>query len=247
MALTASTLITTAKQRAFGAVGVQKVSNASLLAELSHQDMLIVQMFSQTAPDLLATIGGVITFTDIGNASGYALASGMLYRDFTHIDPDTNKPVKIMMLQRQHRDSAPANPAAMLRTNAAGAVFYPIDPANKRWADGSASQWFEPDKSHTGTYSYVQIPSSLTSLSDTLSSPDMAREVFLAALEVRILLSGKPSEEKQIRIAQAVQALQTTQISLQMQAYRFVQPSGDPGGDGDGHSASSWVTDQVAG
>ena len=245
MALLASTLITAAKQRAFGAIGSQKISNASLLGELSHQDMLVVQLLSQTAPDLLATVGGLITFTDAGNLNGYALFAGMHYRDFTHIDPDTDKPVPINILQRQHRDSGVSDPAAMIRTNPAGAVFYPIDPANKRWAGGDTSSWFEPDKSHTGTYSYVKTPEALTTLSGTLSSPDMAREVFVTALEVRILLSGKMTEEKQAKLQIAVTALQAAQASLTIQAYRFAQPQGQPANDGGFVSDASWVGEQV--
>lgn len=245
MALTASTLITTAKQRAFGAVGSQKVSNAALLGELSHQDMLVVQMLSQAAPDLLAVVGGIITFTDTGNLNGYALTAGMHYRDFTHVDPDTNKPVKINMLQRQHRDSGVGAPAGMLRTNPAGGVFYPIDPGNKRWLGGETSNWFEPDKSHTGTYSYVKIPSALTSLSDTLDSPDMAREIFVAALEIRILMMGRITEEKKERIALAVQSLQTAQGSVLMQAYKFMQPQGQPANNAAGQSDTAWVDGQI--
>lgn len=245
MALTASTLITTAKQRAFGAVGIQKVSNVALLGELSHQDMLVVQMLSQAAPDLLAVVGGLITFTDTGNSNGYALSAGMHYRDFTHIDPDTNRPVKINMLQRQHRDSNVNAPAGMLRTNAGGGVFYPIDPANRRWEDGAVSNWFEPDKSHTGSYSYIKIPAALTKLSDTLDSPDMAREIFVAALEIRILMMGKITEEKKGRIELAIQSLQAAQGSVLMQAYKFMQPQGQPANNAGGQSDTAWVDGQI--
>lgn len=244
MALTASTLITTAKQRVFGVVGTQKVPNATLLAELSYQDMIIVQMLSQIAPDLLASVGGVITFTDAGNIAGYALNAGMHYRDFTHVDSSTDRPVPINMLQRQHRDSRPAAPAGMLRTNSAGAVFYPIDPANKRWQGGSSSNFFEPDKSHTGTYSYISIPAAVTSLSATLASPDMAREIFVTALEVRILLiNPQEGEGWKLRVQSAIVALQEAKTSLTFQAYRFMQPQGQPGGGG--QSDSNWVHDQV--
>lgn len=247
MALLASTLITTAKQRAFGAVGMQKVSNAALLAELSQQDMLVVQMFSQIAPDLLANKNGTITITTIGNTGGYTLSAGMHYRDFVHIDSADDKYTPINMVQRQHRDSSPRSPAGMLRTDSAAGVFYPIDPMNKRFNTTDTRQWYDPDESHTVGYSFIAIPSTLTKLSDNLDSPDMAREVFLAALEVRILLSGPVSEEKQVRVTTAVQFLQAAQTSLQMQAYKFMQPQGQPGGAGGAQSDSDWVLGQVAG
>lgn len=248
MALTASALISAARKRAFGVTGRQKVSKAMLLEELSYQDQLVVQMVSQIAPDLLSRVTGSITVSDTGNTNGYTLVSGMHYRDFTHKDPSDNTYRPINILQRQHRDNlAIAHPAGMINTASAAAVFYPIDPQRRRWQTTGDRQWFEPAKSHEFTYSYIPIPAVLTAVSDTLSSPDMAREIFTSALEVVILLSNpREAETYQIRLQAALAARAAALESFRFQAYKFAQPQGQPGGVGDRLGEALWVNDQVA-
>jgi hypothetical protein len=241
MALTASSLIDSALQRTFGGTGAQKVSKAMLLSELSFQDQLIVQMLSQIAPDMLATTTGVIALTDGGNTNGYSLSAGIHYRDFVHFDGD-DKYTPVNIVQRKHRESYPTAPAGMMRLGSTSGVFYPIDPLGKRWGGTEDRLWFEPASSHTVSYSYVPLPAQVTSLASTLSSPDMAREAIVSSLELQILLSTPDLNEA--RVQGALAKRQGAMDALRMQAYKFVNPQGQPGGayrSGD----ANWVNDQV--
>lgn len=252
MALTASSLISSADKRTYGKRGKQPLSKPLLLEELSYQDQLITQLVSQNAPDLLSTVTGVITLTNSGNINGYTLASGIHYRDFTHVDATDDEYKPINMVQRQHRDERPAPPAAMLRSAAAAGVFYPIDPLNKRWADDDERTWFEPDSGHTVSYSYVPLATQLTSLSDTLRSPDMAREVIVSSLVMSILLSSPPTDEVGLETwrtaLQAETAARTLALqTFMMQVNKFVHPSGNPGSRSRPVSESEWVAGLVGG
>lgn len=244
MALIASELIDAALKRTFGAQGSQKISKAALLEELSYQDQLIVQMFSQIAPDLLAVTTGTITITELGNTNGYTLQSGIHYRDFVHVDTETEAHQRITMVRRQDRESHPNAPAGMLRMGSVGGVFAPIDPMGKRWLGTDTRGFYSVADGHTVSYSYVPLPSVVTTLSTTLTSPDMAREVILASLELTILLSRPQASEIQVQAALAKR--QGMMDSLRMQMYKFVGPQGQAGGNwGRGSSDSAWISDQV--
>lgn len=253
MALTASSLIQAAKQRSLGTMGRQKISDAMLLEELSFQNQLLTQMVSQIAPDLMATITGSITVTDAGNANGYTLQNGIHYRDFTHVDETDEKYVPITIVQRQHRQSSIKDPAGMVNYGSVAGVFYPIDPLRKQWDSDDARNWFEPDESHTVTYSYVPLPTPLTSLSDTLDVPDFAREVIMESLVLTILsaqigsLPPAMQEAAQIKIQTAMQKRRGALDAFRLQLYKLVSPQGArPAGGGREQSDTAWVNDQVA-
>lgn len=242
MALSASTIINAAKQRAFGIIGPQKISDAALLGELSYQDQLITQMFSQIAPDLLATVSGTISLSDAGNTNGYTLESGIHYRDFAHYDGDETY-VPIEIYQRQYRDSEKASPSGTLRLSGGAAVFYPFDPLNKRWGGTDARQYFEPDEGHVVYYSYVPIASPVTSLSATLRSPDMAREVIVQSLVLSIILS-RP-EVSQVNLELEMAKRQGMMDSLRMQAYKFSHPAGHRPEGARWIGESAWVQENI--
>jgi hypothetical protein len=241
--MTASELITTAIQRSFGMVGQQKVSKAALLAELSSQDALIVQMFAQNAPDLLAHVDGSETVSLASNQSGYTLSSGFHYRDFTHVDPTDNDYTPITLVRRDSQDAPPRNPAGVLATGAAAGVFYPIDPQGERWQSSGSRSWFEVGEGHEIHYSYVPAATALTSLTSTLTSPDFAREALIASLILAILLSNPqtPADKLQIAMARRGETLQ----SVLMLAYKFGHPAGTRRGFGDSQTDADWVSDQV--
>ena len=244
MALTASSLIDSAIKRSFGATGTQKIPKSILLEELSYQDQLIVQMFSQIAPDLLATTTGTISVTDAGNLAGYALQSGIHYRDFVHVDTTNEKHSPITILRRQDREAAGAPPTGMIRMGASAAVFAPIDPLSKRWLGTSSRGWYSATDGHTVSYSYVPLPTAITSLSGTLKSPDMAREAILSSLELTILLSAPMPNETRIQASLAKR--QGMMDSLRMQAYKFVGPQGQKVGGGSSYlSDSAWVSGET--
>lgn len=242
MSLVAGDLITAARKRAFGSRGKQKISDSALLEELSYQDQLLTQMFAQIVPDLLATISGAITLSDGSNANGYTLQPGIHYRDFTHIDSDGN-PSEITILQRQHRDKQAMIPAAMLRLNGPAAVFYPIDPLGMRWSAAEGTrEYFEASEGDTVRYSYVPLPSPLTSLSSTLTSPDMAREVLVTSLRLAILLSREDLSEMEIQAALAQR--QGMMDALRMSAYKFHGPPGRRPNP-QGRSELDWLEEQI--
>lgn len=250
MALTASSLITAAKKRTFGSKGVQKISTSLLLEELSFQDQLLTQMAAQIAPDLLVTVTSSVTFTDAGNTNGYTLSNGIHYRDFLHKDTtdDVYRPINIVA--RQHRHSHAKPPAGMLRTASAAGVFYPIDPLGKEWNGSDSREWFEPAEGHTMTYSYVPMPVPITALSDTLKSPQMAREVIVSSLELTILLSNAPTRQElmpqwEARTQAALSKRQGALDAYRMQLYKFVNPAGQPGGGAGEVSDEEWVTREV--
>ncbi len=252
MALTAGSLIDSAKKRVFGALGIQKVSKAALLEELTYQDTQIVKMIVQSSPDLLVTTTGTITLTAAGNVNGYTLEDGIHYRDFTHVDSVTNRHIPINLLQRQYLDSLAQPPAATVRTSSAAAVFYPIDPHRKRWQTGDVRNWFDVNSPHSVTYSYVPLPQVITTLSSSLSSPDMAREALIESLKVAILISVDPpiGEEAfaqyQARLQLAVVSRNESLISLRTQVYKFINPQGQPGRIRGQLTDVEWVLDQVA-
>ena len=243
MALTASTLIDDAIARAYGNMGPQKINKAMLLGELSYQDQLVMQMLSQIAPDSLSTTTGVVTLTSSGNTNGYNLNSGIHYRDFTHVDSTDNVYTPVNMVQRQHRDSYPTSPAAMLSLSVTGGKLHPIDPEGKRWNTSGDREWFEPNSGHTISYSYVPLPSRVTTLTQTLSSPDMAREVIVSSLELQLIMSS--SQPSETRMQGALLKRQGAMDALRMQAYKFMAPQGQPGGRLGERSDQAWVNSQV--
>lgn len=245
MALTASSLITSAKKRTYGAQGRQKVSDAMLLEELNYQDNIVVQMISQNAPDLLATVTGTDVVSLAENQSGYTLQAGIHYRDFAHVDPASDTYTPVTIVQRQYQERVLRHPAGMLANSGNAAVFYPVDPDGERWQSAGARTWFEVTLSHEFRYSYVPEPGNLTALSDTLTSPDMAREVLITALQLAIIMSNPEAQEARIQVA--LSRYQLAFESLRFQAYKFGHPQGNPGSRYGIPGEAQWVQEQVGG
>lgn len=246
MALTAGTLIDDALKSTIGQQGPAKIPLPMLFVELTMQDQLLTQMAAQIAPDLLATVSGSVTLTDAGNTNGYTLANGILYRDFTHIDSADDRYTPCRVVRRADRDRLPEPPALMIRTGTAAAVIYPVDPLGKRWAGSDTRTWFEPDEGHTLSYSYVAMPTPITSRSSTLKSPQMAREIIIASLELKILLS-RPGPKDQLAIEAALAKRQGLMDSYRMQLYKFAAPQGLAGRNSISESDVEWVYNNVGG
>lgn len=246
MALTAGNLIDAAKKAAFGNRGRQKISEAMLLEELNFQDRLITQMVSQVNPSLLVTLASAVSCTDSGNQNGYTLQDGIHYRDFVHVDSSDDEYVDIMIVQRQHRESRVADPAAIIEGSGATTTLYPIDPDRDRWNGSGARTWFEPDESHQFTYSYVPSPGTLSARSDSLTSPDLARELLVTSLELKVLLSqaGRLSEAAmQAALAKRRGAMD----NFRMQLYKHVHPQSQRPSGRRTQSDTAWVNDEVSG
>jgi len=242
MSLTASSIIDAAITRAFGITGRQKISKAMLLSELSLQNSMIVQLFVQSAPDLLASVDGTANVTLASNKSGYTLTAGIHYRDFTHVDTD-NVYTPITLVQRQSQDAPPRDPAGTLRLVGDQGVFYPLDPQRKRWQTSDSRVWFDEGSSHVIKYSYVPDPASLTTLSSALAAPDMAREALISAVYLMILVSTPGVDPT--RLQMAATARQDAFNSLRWIAYKFHQPAGTRRGRDDQLTESEWVEQQL--
>ena len=188
MALTASELIVDARTEAGGFTGAQKVSDARLLNRLSRLDQQVVQITANNAPDLLSQVTDTASISQNGNEQGYQLQDGIHYRDFVYVNED-NETTPIQIVMKKDQDRPGIHPAAYLETNKSAAIFYPIDPLGKRWDDFSeARSWFDPDDNPEFAYSYVPPGGGLSSLSDTLGSPDMAASYLVTELVLMILL-----------------------------------------------------------
>ena len=246
MALTVSALITAAKRVTFGVTGRQKVPNATLIEELNHQENLVVQLLSQISPDLLSNITGSEVVTLAKNQSGgYSLTPGIAYRDFTHVDGATDVYIPIKVIQRQFQDKRVIHPAITISTGADAALIYPVDPDGNRWQVAGTRIWFEDTSTHTIEYSYVPPPKVATALSDTFTSPDMARQVFVSSLELSIILMSPEAPDR--RIAAASKKYEDSLERLRWQAHKFVHPQGSHGVSDLPMGESEWINNQIAG
>jgi len=245
MALTPSTLITAAKRLTFGVTGAQKIPDAMLLEEINHQEQIIVQMLSQVAPDLLSSVDGSETVTLVKNKAGYSLTAGIAYRDFTHVDTDNQTYTPITVIQRQFRDKRVTHPAITIVTGADAAVIFPVDPNGDRWLSGGTRTWFEDTSNHKIEYSYVATPTVATTLTSTLTSPDMSRQVFIAALELAVILTVPEAQDR--RVAHVSNKYEVAMERLRWQAHKFVHPQGSHGITDVPMGASEWVSNQVQG
>lgn len=244
MSLVAGDLIAAARQRTFGAHGVQRISNGQLLAELTYQDAQIIQEISQSSPDMFAQVDGVVPCTLGENQDGYLLEEAIHYRNFTHVDTVQNKYTPIFMVGRQYQEDMVTSPAGMLTVSDSGGIFYPIDPDGARWQSGGSRSWYDQSSSHELHYSYIPAPTVLTGLSDTLTSPDIAREALVCALEMAILLAN-PNAPAQ-RVQMATQRYVGARTSLTFQIYKFAHPAGQrPSGGAETEAA--WLSRQIGG
>lgn len=254
MALTASDLVSSAKKRTRGHRGRQKISDAALLDMLAGQDLMVAQMISQINADLLTTVEETDSVTLSENQSGYTLQDGMHYRDFTHINETDEAYEEIRIIRRADRDKQPSPPAAILQGTASGAKFYPVDPAGKRWLGSVEATWFNEDEGHKFSYSYVPTPGTLTALSDTLTSPNWARELLVTSLELSVLAgvdTGSFNQQQlasyELKVQQTAQRRQGALDSFRMQLYKFAHPQGLDALSEPPESDTEWVHDQVTG
>lgn len=246
MSLTASELIDTAIARNYGQLGMQRISKASLIAELSFQDETIVHKLVQMAPDLLATqVATPVTITTADNATGYTLQDGLHYRDFSLYNPTTDAYTPITMIRWESIDSPPRNPAGVVRLNTtgSGAIFYPSDPNGNRWTLGGTRGWYNEGESETFVYSYVAPDSPISKLTDTLRSPDMARPTLIASLALRLLVSNPRASQAALQAA--MQEYTAAMSDLMFNAVKFTHPAGTVRGPELGVTEAEWVMQQV--
>ena len=186
MALTPLSIIEEAEGLAYPHISENATARGPLLHQLSSLEKEVVDMIVSTSPNLLAEAGGVITIVLGTNPSGYALDTTKAYMTdtFRYVDAE-NTIIPIRIVPVAQFDDPPIHPAAMISAGS----FYPCDPLGKNWAGSDARSWY-PGEGETVTYSLVDEPALVTTLSQVLVSPDLARPYFVSSLALSIVLAS---------------------------------------------------------
>ena len=91
-------------------------------------------------------------------------------------------PIDMVTLDRED-DMSATHPAGLLINQI---TFKPVDPLGKRWAGGEVRSYY-PAGSFVN-YRYATSPAVPTTLAATMASPDSARDYFIQAIRLMVLL-----------------------------------------------------------
>jgi len=211
MALSPTDLIEDAKALAFPYLSEYHYTPVSLLRQLSTLDGEVVDWFVATAPERLSTAGADLTVTLAANLAGYTLTSARAYVYFRYMTSEGiifEDPIEIVP---ESRFGHPAtHPSGIVR----GSTFFPADPFEKNWADGDTRPYFKADGDKI-LYRYVPLVTRITTLTQTLISPDEARDYLTHALLGVILLMAErvPPERLQAVFARTFELKQMLLLS----------------------------------
>ena len=198
MTLTAGTLLTDAELLAYPYIPYPPLPRPSLLRTLGNLDAEIMKLLLAEAPHSVSCVAAPITIVAATNPDGYTLVSAFQYQQFTYKSAaEVYTPITIVPLNRQD-DARARHPAAVVVNQL---TFLPVDPLGRRW-DGSASRaWYigDGDEIHGRRTTAPTSPASLTA---TLASPDSAREYFVTALRLYVLLQHDQVPESVLLKAQ---------------------------------------------
>lgn len=213
MATLASDIINDAFGRAFPYVRETDIVYGPLLRHLSSLDTEVVQWYTLQFPERLNVQAAAIPVVKNSNPTGYPLqATGALgYSEFRWIDAQ-NFIWPINIVPEDRFDHPMLHPAGMIRGN----TFFPADPIELRWQNTDPRQFYIGN-GDTITYSFMAIPAQLTTLGQTLSSPDEARNYISAALTLQVLMnaSGEVPQER-IQYATAQMSMRRQELLLDM-------------------------------
>ena len=184
MTLTASTLIEDGELMAYPFIPFPPAPRGMLLRALGNLDAEIMRLLMAEAPHVVsAAAAAKITIVVATNAAGYTVDAGFQHQQFTYEDANgILTPIDMVTLDREDDRSA-THPAGLLINQA---TFKPIDPLGKRWAGGEARSFY-PAGSFVN-YRLAAAPAVPTTLADTMSSPDSARDYFVHAIKLAVLL-----------------------------------------------------------
>lgn len=183
MALTPLNLIDDAKAQAFPYLRDENVSPGALLRQLTSLDREIVGMFATHAPERLSVQAADAAIVFATNATGYALSAAKVYTDFKYVDKDG----EISNIQIAPEGKQPSkHPAARVL----GSTFYPIDPLDRAWAASFGDRVFYVGNGDEVQYRYIAEPARVTTMAQTLASPDEAESYIRESLVLSILLSS---------------------------------------------------------
>lgn len=215
MALRAGDIIDKAKLIAQPTGFTAGVSPTQLLAHLSNLDNDLTQAANQIAPSLVSTAGGEIICDSSLNPFGYDLEPATGYTDFKYIN-DKGSHREIAIVAEVDFLNPARHPAAMV---VAGVGKYralvPADPLGKGWEGEEVRAFFK--EGCKITYRYVPLPTSLSSVDDTLRAPEFCVSYLTQACAALILqMLGAPPEQVQA----AVMREQFYYRTLIMQMYK---------------------------
>lgn len=215
MSLTPTLLIADAQLLAYPYSAAHTVAPAVLLRELQVADHDIMEMFGLTAPERMSQepITGSLTVVPATNITGYTLEESHFYTDWKYLNSDGDIYL-ITIVPEKDLDHPPVAPAGIVR----GTKFYPADPMWKRWS-GSDERTFYIGDGDTISYRYIADTARVTSMTQTLSSPDEGREYLVATLVLSILMAASASMAvPQLRLQQAVAARDSAFQGMQLMA-----------------------------
>lgn len=184
MPLTAGTLISDAELMSYPYVPDPPLPRPSLLRTLGSLDAEMVRLLLAEVPHAVSCAAADITVVSASNAAGYTLVLGFQYQQFTHEDANgVLTPIEIVTLDRLD-DTLARHPAGVVVNLG---TFMPVDPLGKRWAGSESRGWYVGDGDKI-LGRRATAPISPTSLTSTLTSPNLARDFFLHGLRLAMLL-----------------------------------------------------------
>lgn len=206
MALTPLNLIDDAKLQAYPFLRDETVSPGALLRQLTSLDREVVGLFAVTAPERISVQGTDVPVVFASNGTGYALTAAKVYTSFKLVDSDGE--VHSIEIVPEGKEAS-RHPAARVQ----GLTFYPIDPLDRSWDASLGDRVFYIGNGDEVRYRYIAEPARVTSMSQTLASPDEAESYLRESLVLSILLSsgeGVPQE----RIQRAAQLMAQSRRDL---------------------------------
>lgn len=192
MALTPQNLIDDAKLQAWPYLREEDISPAALLRQLTSLDREIVGFIGIHVPERLTSQATDITIVTANNQAGYALTAAKIYTDFTYVDKDGNRiPIEIAPEGKEPS----RHPAAYIY----GTTFRPIDPLDVSWNASFGLRTLYIGDGDKVQYRFIAEPSRVTTMSQTLVSPDECESYFRESLTLTVLLqSAAPPERLQV-------------------------------------------------
>jgi len=197
LSLTPLNLIDDAKLGAWPFMRDEFVSPGALLRQLTSLDREVVALFLTQAPERLSAQATDITIVSTTNGTGYALTAAKGYTSFTYVDKD-GIPEEIEIAPEG--DLPSKHPSGRV----VGSTFYPIDPIDREWSATFGTRAFYIGDGDKVRYRYILEPVRVTSMSQTLASPDEAESYLRESLVLGILLASGESVPQE-RIARAAQ------------------------------------------
>lgn len=196
MTLTAGDLILDAQALCYPNVDDHMVSKVALLRQLTSLDEKVIDLLTITAPQRVSAAASNLNISLANNLAGYSLTAARSYHSFQYFDKDSNWINDIRIVPERKFDHPPVHPAGIVR----GSTFFPCDPMENRWSTADQRDYFRGD-GDTIRYRLITSPAVLTALTQTLASPDEARQYFVWSLVMGILLQAGGVTPERLQVA----------------------------------------------